>query len=63
MYCIYSYITVYNIQPSSTVLYYALVYGGIGWHSFVYQGLYENAYSYLSLTGHSRGVGILREVT
>ncbi len=34
------YHSIYYIQPSYTVLSYALVYGGIGWHSFVYQGLY-----------------------
>ena len=57
------YHSIYYIQPSYTVLYYALVYGGIGCLSFVYQGLYETACSYLSVTGHSGGVRILKEVT
>ncbi len=52
------YYSIYNIQPSYTVLYYAIVYGGIGCLSFVYQSLYETACSYLSLKGHSGGVRI-----
>ena len=57
------YNSIYNIQPSYTVLCYAIVYGRIGCLWFVYQGMYETACSYLSLTGHSGGVRILREVT